>query len=169
LDTADEGGVAIGGEDMTRQSGRRRTAVRRNDIGFVYQFHHLLPEFTAQENIVLPQLANGVSKSAAKARADQLLDSVGLSSRGDHRPAALSGGEQQRVAFCRAMANSPRLLLADEPTGNLDPGTSDHVFGVLMGLVRETGLSALIATHNLELAARMDRQIRLDAGQLLPT
>jgi lipoprotein-releasing system ATP-binding protein len=169
LDTADEGGVAIGGEDMTRQSDRRRTAVRRNDIGFVYQFHHLLPEFTAQENIVLPQLANGVSKSAAKARADQLLDSVGLSSRGDHRPAALSGGEQQRVAFCRAMANSPRLLLADEPTGNLDPGTSDHVFGVLMGLVRETGLSALIATHNLELAARMDRQIRLDAGQLLPT
>lgn len=166
LDTPDAGTVAIGGEDMTGQSDRRRTAVRRADVGFVYQFHHLLPEFTALENIVLPQLANGTGDRAARARATELLASVGLEGRAGHRPAALSGGEQQRVAFCRAMANTPRLLLADEPTGNLDPDTSDHVFNTLVDLVRETGLSALIATHNLELAGRMDRQIRLNAGQL---
>lgn len=166
LDTPDAGTVAIGGEDMTGVSDRRRTAVRRADVGFIYQFHHLLPEFSALENIVLPQLANGVARGAAEARAEKLLAEVGVAARAHHRPAALSGGEQQRVAFCRALANEPRLLLADEPTGNLDPATSDQVFGALMALVRGTGLSALIATHNLELAARMDRQIKLDAGRL---
>ncbi|WP_167648046.1 ABC transporter ATP-binding protein [Mameliella alba] len=166
LDTPDAGTVEIGGEEMQDRSDRRRTAVRRADVGFVYQFHHLLPEFTALENIVLPQLANGVPRGAAEDRALALLDSVGVKDRAAHRPAALSGGEQQRVAFCRAMANAPRLLLADEPTGNLDPSTSDRVFGALMTLVRETGLSCLIATHNLDLAARMDRQLRLDSGGL---
>lgn len=168
LDTADAGSVRIGGQEMTRLSDRRRTAARRRDVGFVYQFHHLLPEFTAQENVVLPQLANGVARGAAEARAAALLASVGLEARADHRPGALSGGEQQRVAFCRALANQPRLLLADEPTGNLDPATSDTVFDALMALVRETGLSALIATHNLELAARMDRQLRMTDGHLSP-
>ena len=167
LDTPDAGTVEIGGTDMTGQSDRKRTGVRRRDVGFIYQFHHLLPEFSALENIVLPQLANGVSQSEAKTRALSLLDEVGIGHRADHRPAALSGGEQQRVAFCRALANAPRLLLADEPTGNLDPTTSDQVFAALMTLVRGTGLSAVIATHNLELAARMDRQIRLEAGQLV--
>lgn len=166
LDTPDSGTVEIVGEEMQNRSDRRRTAVRRADVGFVYQFHHLLPEFTALENIVLPQLANGVARGAAESRALALLDSVGIKERAAHRPAALSGGEQQRVAFCRAMANAPRLLLADEPTGNLDPSTSDRVFGALMTLVRDTGLSCLIATHNLDLAARMDRQLRLDAGGL---
>ena len=167
LDTPDTGTVEIGGTDMTGQSDRKRTGVRRRDVGFIYQFHHLLPEFSALENIVLPQLANGVSQSEAQTRALSLLDEVGIGHRADHRPAALSGGEQQRVAFCRALANAPRLLLADEPTGNLDPTTSDQVFAALMTLVRGTGLSAVIATHNLELAARMDRQIRLEAGQLV--
>lgn len=168
LDTPDAGQVAIGGEDMTGLGDRRRTAVRRSDVGFIYQFHHLLPEFTALENIVLPQLANGTAKPVAEARAHELLAQVSIDGRADHRPAALSGGEQQRVAFCRALANGPRLLLADEPTGNLDPDTSDQVFATLMALVRGTGLAALIATHNLDLAARMDRQIRLDAGRLVP-
>jgi lipoprotein-releasing system ATP-binding protein len=167
LDTPDAGTVEIGGTDMTGQSDRKRTGVRRRDVGFIYQFHHLLPEFSALENIVLPQLANGVSQSEAQTRALSLLEDVGIGHRADHRPAALSGGEQQRVAFCRALANAPRLLLADEPTGNLDPTTSDQVFAALMTLVRGTGLSAVIATHNLELAARMDRQIRLEAGQLV--
>ena len=167
LDTPDTGTVEIGGTDMTGQSDRKRTGVRRRDVGFIYQFHHLLPEFSALENIVLPQLANGVSQSEAQTRALSLLYEVGIGHRADHRPAALSGGEQQRVAFCRALANAPRLLLADEPTGNLDPTTSDQVFAALMTLVRGTGLSAVIATHNLELAARMDRQIRLEAGQLV--
>ena len=166
LDTADQGQVVIDGLDMTRMGDAARTAARRQQVGFIYQFHHLLPEFTAAENIVLPQLANSVSRSEAQARAEALLQKVGLSPRGRHRPAQLSGGEQQRVAFCRAMANQPRILLADEPTGNLDPGTSDQVFGVLMDLVRDTGLSALIATHNLDLAARMDRILRLDAGRI---
>ena len=166
LDTADAGRVILGGEDMTGLGDRRRTLARRAEVGFVYQFHHLLPEFTALENVVLPQLAHGAARDAAEARARDLLARVGLSTREDHRPAALSGGEQQRVAFCRALANAPRLLLADEPTGNLDPATSDTVFGALMELVRDTGLSALIATHNLELARRMDRQVRLEAGQL---
>lgn len=168
LDTPDTGRVGIGGEDMTGLGDRRRTAVRRSDVGFIYQFHHLLPEFTASENIVLPQLANGTGRAEAEARARDLLTQVGIEGRADHRPAALSGGEQQRVAFCRALANAPRLLLADEPTGNLDPATSDQVFGTLMALVRDTGLAALIATHNLDLAGRMDRQIRLDAGHLVP-
>ena len=168
LDTADSGTVEIAGDDLTGQSDRRRTAVRRADVGFIYQFHHLLPEFTALENIVLPQLANGVARKTAEARGRELLTQVGIAERADHRPAAMSGGEQQRVAFCRALANEPRLLLADEPTGNLDPSTSDQVFAALMALVRGTGLSAVIAMHNLELAARMDRQIRLDAGQLVP-
>lgn len=168
LDTPDTGLVHIGGADMTGRSDRRRTRVRRADVGFIYQFHHLLPEFTALENVMLPQLANGTSRAAAETRANALLDKVGIAARAGHRPAALSGGEQQRVAFCRALANAPGLLLADEPTGNLDPSTSDQVFGALMELVRDTGLSALIATHNLDLAVRMDRQIRLDNGQLVP-
>ncbi|MCL7407855.1 ABC transporter ATP-binding protein [Marivivens donghaensis] len=169
LDTPDTGMVSIGGEDMTGLSDRRRTAIRRAGVGFIYQFHHLLPEFTALENITLPQLANGVSERAAKARALELLDTVGIAERAAHRPAALSGGEQQRVAFCRALANGPALLLADEPTGNLDPDTSDRVFDALMTLVRATGLSALIATHNHDLAARMDRIVRLDAGAVTPS
>lgn len=167
LDTADAGVVKIAGQDMTGLSDRKRTAIRREDVGFIYQFHHLLPEFTALENIVLPQLADGVVGALAAERAQDLLTRVGVAHRADHRPAALSGGEQQRVAFCRALANAPRLLLADEPTGNLDPGTSDQVFGALMELVRGTGLSAVIATHNLELAARMDRQLRLQDGALV--
>ena len=167
LDTADRGDVAIAGEAVTGASDRRRTILRRQEVGFVYQFHHLLPEFTALENIVLPQLANGVAKAEAEARAQELLESVGIGERAGHRPAAMSGGKQQRVAFCRAMANGPKLLLADEPTGNLDPTTSDTVFGALVRLVRETGLSALIATHNLELAARMDRRVRLEEGRLV--
>lgn len=167
LDTPDAGTVSLNGQDMTKLSDRKRTAARRGEVGFVYQFHHLLPEFTAEENIVLPQLANAVSDANAKARAVDLLGRVGVAERAAHRPAALSGGEQQRVAFCRALANEPALLLADEPTGNLDPGTSDRVFDALMELVRGTGLSALIATHNLELAARMDRMVRLEAGQLV--
>ncbi|MBY6067035.1 ABC transporter ATP-binding protein [Leisingera aquaemixtae] len=168
LDTPDAGEVRVAGEDVTRKGDRRRTRVRRQEVGFVYQFHHLLPEFTALENIVLPQLANGAGQKAAVARAAQLLGTVGLAGRADHRPAALSGGEQQRVAFCRALANAPRVLLADEPTGNLDPATSDQVFAALMELVRGTGLSALIATHNLDLAARMDRQVKLENGLLVP-
>ncbi|MFN3642137.1 MAG: ABC transporter ATP-binding protein [Gemmobacter sp.] len=166
LDAPDAGRVVIGGVDATGAGDGARTALRRARIGFVYQFHHLLPEFTARENIALPQLANGTASAAALARADALLDRVGLAPRADHRPAALSGGEQQRVAFCRALANAPALLLADEPTGNLDPVTSDRVFAVLMEVVRETGLSALIATHNPGLAARMDRTIRLDLGRI---
>ncbi len=166
LDSADTGQVLIAGQDMSNLSDRKRTAVRREEVGFVYQFHHLLPEFSAQENVVLPQLANGVPAAAATARAIDLLTLVGVEERAAHRPAALSGGEQQRVAFCRALANQPRILLADEPTGNLDPATSDRVFSALMALVRETGLSALIATHNLDLARRMDRVLHLTDGKL---
>ena len=166
LDTADQGRVTINGRDMSGQGDRTRTAVRRSEVGFIYQFHHLLPEFTALENITLPQLANGIGRRVAEARAMELLGRVGLGARARHRPAELSGGEQQRVAFCRALANGPKLLLADEPTGNLDPATSDQVFGVLMDIVRETGLSALIATHNLELAERMDRVVRLRDGHI---
>jgi lipoprotein-releasing system ATP-binding protein len=166
LDTADAGSVTLAGRAMTGLSDRARTEARRAEVGFIYQFHHLLPEFSALENVAIPQLANGIPKAEAEARAKGLLDQVGIGARAGHRPAALSGGEQQRVAFCRALANAPKLLLADEPTGNLDPGTSDQVFGVLMELVRSTGLSALIATHNLELAARMDRVVRLSAGRI---
>lgn len=168
LDVPDAGTVTIDGQDMTGLGDRRRTAMRRAGVGFIYQFHHLLPEFTALENVVLPQLANAVPVAEAEARAMSLLDKVGISSRALHRPAALSGGEQQRVAFCRALANGPGLLLADEPTGNLDPETSDLVFDVLMGLVRDEGLSALIATHNHELAAKMDRVVKLDMGLVVP-
>ncbi len=162
LDTPDAGRVLLKGRDMTGLADRARTEARRAELGFVYQFHHLLPEFSAAENIVLPQLANAVPQRQAAARAAELLGRVGLAPRADHRPAQLSGGEQQRVAFCRALANGPALLLADEPTGNLDPETSDRVFGMLMDVVRETGLSALIATHNHDLAVRMDRVIRLN-------
>jgi len=167
LDTPDAGHVRLSGRDMTGLSDHERTGARREQIGFIYQFHHLLPEFSALENIVLPQLANGMEPRAADARAMDLLTRTGIAARAGHRPAALSGGEQQRVAFCRALANAPRLLLADEPTGNLDPATSDQVFATLMQVVRETGLSALIATHNLDLAARMDRIVRLDNGQVV--
>ncbi|MDR0809959.1 MAG: ABC transporter ATP-binding protein [Gemmobacter sp.] len=164
LDTADAGRIRIGGREMTGLPDAARTEARRQAVGFVYQFHHLLPEFTALENVVLPQLVNGVSPQAAQVRARRLLEAVGVADRAEHRPAQLSGGQQQRVAFCRGLANAPQLLLADEPTGNLDPGTSDQVFAALMALVRESGLSALIATHNLGLAARMDRVVRLDQG-----
>lgn len=167
LDEANSGVVEFGGRDMTRLSDRRRTLARRQDVGFVYQFHHLLPEFSALENIILPQLANGVSHKKAAKRALALMEKVGVETRAGHRPAALSGGEQQRVAFCRALANEPRLLLADEPTGNLDPDTSERVFDALLDLARSTGLAALIATHNLDLAARMDRTLRLEDGQLV--
>lgn len=167
LDTPDTGTVEIGGVDMTGLGDRRRTVARRREVGFVYQFHHLLPEFSAIENIVLPQLANGVPRAEAETRARDLMTRVGVEGRATHRPGAMSGGEQQRVAFCRALANAPRLLLADEPTGNLDPATSDQVFGALLDLVRGTGLAALIATHNLDLAARMDRVLRLDAGRIV--
>ncbi|MFN3844582.1 MAG: ABC transporter ATP-binding protein [Paracoccaceae bacterium] len=166
LDTPDAGQVRLHGRAMEGLGDKARTEVRREDVGFIYQFHHLLPEFSALENIVIPQLANGVDEAVAKARAMDLLGRVSVAARADHRPAALSGGEQQRVAFCRAMANAPRLLLADEPTGNLDPATSDQVFSALMDLVRATGLAALIATHNMDLAARMDRIVRLDQGRV---
>jgi lipoprotein-releasing system ATP-binding protein len=166
LDTPDQGRVLLDGVDMAGLPDRARTEARRQTVGFIYQFHHLLPEFSSLENVVLPQLANGVPQAAATAHAMGLLTRVGIADRAHHRPAEISGGQQQRVAFCRAMANSPRLLLADEPTGNLDPATSDQVFTTLMELVRATGLSALIATHNLDLAARMDRIVRLDQGRV---
>ena len=166
LDTPDAGDAIFAGQNMNGLSDTKRTGLRRDDVGFVYQFHHLLPEFSAVENVILPQLAAGVGRKEAADRAMNLLGRVGVSGRAEHRPAALSGGEAQRVAFCRALANGPRLLLGDEPTGNLDPTTSDQVFGTLMDLVRSTGLAAVIATHNLELAARMDRVVRLDAGVL---
>ncbi len=167
LDTPDAGKVQIAGEDLTGRSDRARTNARRSQIGFVYQFHHLLPEFTAAENIILPQLASGISRKDAGARAVDLLGKVGVEHRAGHRPGELSGGEQQRVAFCRALANVPGLMLADEPTGNLDPATSDQVFEALIKLARETGLAALIATHNMDLAARMDRTVRLESGVLV--
>ena len=167
LDVADQGTVQYGARQMTGLNDRARTDARRAEVGFIYQFHHLLPEFSALENITLPQLAHGIAKPVAEARARDLLARVGVLARASHRPAALSGGEQQRVAFCRALANSPKLLLADEPTGNLDPANAAQVFDVLMQIVRETGLSALIATHNMDLAARMDRVVRLQDGQIV--
>ncbi|MEO0623902.1 MAG: ABC transporter ATP-binding protein [Pseudomonadota bacterium] len=167
LDTPSAGTVAIGERVLTGLDDAARTAARRDLIGFVYQFHHLLPEFTAEENIALPQMAAGTAKAAALARARELLAQVGLSERTRHRPAELSGGEQQRVAVCRALANRPRLLLADEPTGNLDPETSERVFAAALDVVRGTGLAALIATHNHALAARMDRIVRLDQGRVV--
>jgi lipoprotein-releasing system ATP-binding protein len=167
LDTPDRGSVALNARNMVGLTDKARTEARRAEVGFIYQFHHLLPEFSALENVMIPQLADGVEKAKAEQRAMDLLETVGVRARAGHRPAALSGGEQQRVAFCRALANGPKLLLADEPTGNLDPTTSEQVFAALMHLVRETGLSALIATHNLELAARMDRIVRLDQGRVI--
>jgi len=167
LDNPDDGQIKINNVDHTNLHDRERTKTRRQDIGFIYQFHHLLPEFTAIENLILPQLADGVKTSNAMHRAMELLASVNLENRANHRPAELSGGEQQRVAFCRAMVNSPKLLLADEPTGNLDPDTAMHVFKLLMQLVRKTGMSALIATHNYELSKLMDRQVALQKGQLV--
>ena len=166
LDQASSGEVVLAGEALTGRSDNARTMARRSGIGFVYQFHHLLPEFTALENIILPQLANGTSERAAKARAEDLLERVGVSDRKGHRPAELSGGQQQRVAFCRAMANGPQLLLADEPTGNLDPETADQMFETLMEITRDTGMAALIATHNHELAGKMDRVVKLENGVL---
>jgi lipoprotein-releasing system ATP-binding protein len=167
LDRPDAGEVRLGGTDYTRASDRRRTAARRREIGFVYQAHHLLPEFSAEENVMLPQLAAGVPRPEAAGRARELLARVGLEGRAAHRPAELSGGEAQRVAFCRALANHPRLLLADEPTGNLDPATSERVFETMMTLARETGLAAVVATHNLDLAARMGRIVHLERGRLV--
>ena len=167
LERPDGGAVVINGVDCVKLGDSESTRMRRSEIGFVYQFHHLLPEFSALENIVLPQLILGLSRAEAEERATQLLDSLGISERGDHRPAQLSGGEQQRVAIARAVANGPRLLLADEPTGNLDPPTAERVFEQLLSLVRQSGVAALIATHNLELAARMDRTLRLKEGHLV--
>ena len=167
LERPDAGRILIGGIDCGKLNDRERTRMRRQKIGFVYQFHHLLPEFSARENIVLPQLILGRKREEAIARADSLLAAFGLAARAEHRPSQLSGGEQQRVAIARAVANGPKLLLADEPTGNLDPPTGERVFAELLALVRDHGLAAVIATHNLDLAARMDRVLRLDAGQLV--
>jgi lipoprotein-releasing system ATP-binding protein len=164
LDVPTEGRVRVKGQDFAVADDRARTRTRREAIGFVYQFHHLLPEFTARDNIVLPQRAAGVRRAEAQLRASELLEAVGLGARAMHRPAELSGGEQQRVAIARALANRPALLLADEPTGNLDPETAGRVFDMLLALVRDTGLAALIATHNPDLAGRMDRIYRLRAG-----
>lgn len=167
LDTPDHGNILLNGETLSLKSDERRTTIRRQDIGFVYQFHHLLSEFTAAENVVLPQMADGVRRKNAFKRAAILLSKVGLEKRANHRPAELSGGEQQRVAFCRALANNPSLLLADEPTGNLDQNTSNRVFDNLLEIVRDTGLSALIATHNPVIAQRMDRIISIHQGKIV--
>ncbi|HXS42816.1 MAG TPA: ABC transporter ATP-binding protein [Stellaceae bacterium] len=164
LERPDGGAVLLNGVDCSRMSDLERTEARRSSIGFVYQFHYLLPEFSALENIALPQMIAGSSRRAARARSLELLGLVGLQARAEHRPARLSGGEQQRVAILRALANAPRLLLGDEPTGNLDHRTADEVTAVLIDLVRRTGLAALIATHNLELARRMDRMLSLEDG-----
>ena len=166
LDTSDSGKINFLGQDIQKASDKTRTLIRRRDIGFVYQFHHLLPEFSALENIVLPQLINGEKPQQAAHRAIELLKLVGLENRASHRPAQLSGGEQQRVAFCRAVANKPKLLLADEPTGNLDEKTSDIVFDALLSLVELSGMAALIATHNENLAKKMNRRISLKSGKL---
>ncbi|HEV8015290.1 MAG TPA: ABC transporter ATP-binding protein [Stellaceae bacterium] len=167
LERPDGGAVLLEGQDCSRMNDAERTAARRRAIGFVYQFHHLLPEFSAVENIVLPQMIAGVPRRAARKRAIELLQLVQLEPRAEHRPARLSGGEQQRVAILRALANQPRLLLGDEPTGNLDQHTADEVTAVLLDLVRRTGLAALIATHNLDLARRMDRILALQEGMVV--
>lgn len=168
LEPPDGGDVRIGGQSCSKMSDDDRTQIRREQLGFVYQFHYLLPEFTALENIMLPQLIAGREKKAAKRRAIELLDTLGLGARASHRPARLSGGEQQRVAIARAIANQPRVLLADEPTGNLDHRTADLVFGELLKLVREQKIAALIATHNAALAVQMDRVVTLEDGKLVP-
>jgi lipoprotein-releasing system ATP-binding protein len=167
LERPDGGQVWLDGRDCGRMGDGERTAVRRNTIGFVYQFHHLLPEFSAVENVMLPQMIAGLSKSESRARAMELLAMVGLTPRASHRPAKLSGGEQQRVAIVRALANAPRVLIGDEPTGNLDQHTADDVMNALVAIVRNVGLGALIATHNLELARRMDRIVTLEDGVLV--
>jgi lipoprotein-releasing system ATP-binding protein len=167
LERPSAGEVRIGGAATSTMSDDKRTALRRTEIGFVYQFHHLLPEFSALENLVLPQMIAGLPRSQAAARARELLAYLGLAQRESHRPAELSGGEQQRVAIARAVANGPRVLLADEPTGNLDPKTADHVFATLAALVKASGLAALIATHNMDLAARMDRRVTIREGRVV--
>jgi len=167
LEWPDAGTIHIDGIDASSLGDAERTRLRRHKLGFVYQSHHLLPEFTAEENVVLPQLVAGLTKAEARGRARELLAMVGLAERASHRPGALSGGEQQRVAIIRAVANAPAVLLADEPTGNLDPATADRVFGQLMALVREAGLAALVATHNLDLARRMDRALTISEGRLV--
>lgn len=168
LDQPTSGDIIVHGEAAAALSDTQRTALRRQYIGFVYQFHHLLPEFSALENIVLPQMIAGTSRTAAQKRALDLLAAVGLAHRATHRPGKLSGGEQQRVAIARALANNPRLLIADEPTGNLDPHTADGVFELLKNLTRAEGLAVLVATHNLDLALRMDRIVTLQDGKLVP-
>lgn len=167
LEHPDAGEVTIGGNACGPLSEDERTAIRRGSIGFVYQFHHLLPEFSALENIMMPQLIAGLSRKEAEERASQLLEYMRIGHRGDHRPAELSGGEQQRVAIARAVANAPLVLLADEPTGNLDPDTASYVFSALEALVRQSGLAALIATHNHELARRMDRCVTISDGRII--
>jgi lipoprotein-releasing system ATP-binding protein len=167
LEKPDSGAVLIDGIDCIKLSDKEQTRMRRMEVGFVYQFHHLLPEFSALENAELPQLIMGRSSAEAEARAKELLGSLGLAERWDHRPAQLSGGEQQRVAIARAVANGPKVLLADEPTGNLDPPTAERVFEELLKLVRQEGVAAVVATHNLDLAARMDRVLRLADGLLV--
>jgi len=167
LEHPDQGDVFIKGRATAILPDAERTRIRRSEIGFVYQSHHLLPEFTAIENVLLPQMIRGLSREEARKRATELLQYLGLGARLNHRPAELSGGEQQRVAIARAVANAPRLLLADEPTGNLDLHTADHVFNALHQLVRASGLATIIATHNMELAARMDRRVTLREGQVV--
>jgi len=166
LERPDDGEVFINSLPTRKMKDANRTQLRRTSIGFVYQFHHLLPEFSAAENLMVPQMVAGISKTTARERASELLSYMRLEHRAEHRPSELSGGEQQRVAIARAVANAPSLLLADEPTGNLDPETSDHVFGMLYELVRKSGLAALIATHNHELASQMDRAVTLEAGKI---
>ncbi|HEY8124384.1 MAG TPA: ABC transporter ATP-binding protein [Methylocystis sp.] len=166
LERQDGGEVLIANAPTSRMSDSERTRLRRATVGFIYQFHHLLPEFSALENVALPQMINGLSGNEARLRAQQLLDYLRLGPRASHRPSELSGGEQQRVAIARAVANAPHLLLADEPTGNLDPRTAEHVFGTLLALARSTGLAALIATHNMELAKQMDRRVTLRDGRV---
>jgi lipoprotein-releasing system ATP-binding protein len=167
LERPDDGEIEIAGRAAGRISEQERTAIRRNQIGFVYQFHHLLPEFTALENVMIPQLIRGIQKAEAAKRANELLAYLGVEERGSHQPAELSGGEQQRVAIARAVANAPRVILADEPTGNLDPATAERVFEALTTLVRASGLAALIATHNHTLAERMDRVVTLEGGKIV--
>jgi lipoprotein-releasing system ATP-binding protein len=167
LEMPDGGDVGICGRACGVLSDAARTAIRRTEIGFVYQFHHLLPEFSAEENVILPQMIAGKSRRAARERARDLIAAVGLSERASHRPARLSGGEQQRVAIARALANEPRLLLADEPTGNLDAHTAAEVLDLFLSFVRDNGLAALIATHNVDLASRLDRVVRLEDGVLV--
>jgi len=167
LEQPDGGEVYIAGRACGRLGDAERTRIRRLEIGFVYQFHHLLPEFSALDNLVMPQMIRGLDRKTAAARAQELLSYLGLNDRSDHLPSQLSGGEQQRVAVARAVANAPRVLFADEPTGNLDPKTADHVFDALMQLVKASQLAALIATHNLELAARMDRRVTIRDGEIV--